>query len=230
MKQKVFFPCYGGCEFGSLTEAVNYVQKMRGGLSVYIDDIVMYNIRFRDCLREKGLYGVIKMLISEAPAIVHDIKALAKLREVWTDRMKKHIADYDIQCLPKDSLILIDDYLFNGLDEIDAHSEICGNPTHRFSKWHTREGYIHNPAGLHVGNIWESYPRFDSSDDCDCRSYNNYVISKKPLTEEIMDEYCNKISSNFDNCMVHEYIPKEFLPIVYWNGDSDYILLATAKV
>ena len=230
MKQKVFFPCYGGCEFGNLTEAVNYVQKMRGGLSVYIDDIVMYNIRFRDCLREKGLYGVIKMLISEAPAIVHDIKALAKLREVWTDRMKKHISDYDIQCLPKDSLILIDDYLFNGLDEIDAHSEISGNPTHRFCRWYTREGYIHNPAGLHVGNIWESYPRFDSSDDCDCRSYNNYVISKEPLTEEIMDEYCNKISSHFDNCMVHEYIPKEFLPIVYWNGDSDYILLATAKV
>ena len=51
--QKVYFPCYGGCEFGSLQKAVNYVQQMRGGLYVYIVDIVFYNVRFRDCLREK---------------------------------------------------------------------------------------------------------------------------------------------------------------------------------
>ena len=229
MKQKVFFPCYGGCEFGSLAEAVNYVQKMRGGLSVYIDDIVMYNIRFRDCLREKGIDGVIKMLTDEAPAIAKESKAIEYLKQNWTERMKEHIADYNIQCLPKDSFILINDYLFNGLDEIDAHSEISGNPTFRFSIWCRREGYIHNPAGLHVGTIWVSYPRFDSYDDSDCRSYNNYVISKEPLTEEKMDEYSNKISSNFDYCMVHEYIPEEFLPILYWNGDSDYVLLATAK-
>ena len=56
-------------------------------------------------------------------AFAHGTKALDSLKEKWTDRMKGHIADYDIQCLPKDSLILIDDYLFNGLDEIDAHSE-----------------------------------------------------------------------------------------------------------
>ena len=91
---------------------------------VYIDDIVMYNIRFRDCLREKGGDGVIKMLIDEAPAIAKDSKAIEYLKQNWTERMKEHIADYDIQCLPKDSLILIDDYLFNGLDEIDAHSEV----------------------------------------------------------------------------------------------------------
>ena len=57
-------------------------------------------------------------------AFAHGTKALDSLKEKWTDRMKGHIADYDIQCLPKDSLILIDDYLFNGLDEIDAHSEV----------------------------------------------------------------------------------------------------------
>ena len=148
----------------------------------------------------------------------------------WTDRMDEHIADYDIQCLPKDSLILIDDYLFNGLDEIDAHSEMYGNPTHRFRKWYSREGYIHNPAGLHIGNIWESYPTFDSFDDSDDRSYNNYVISKEPLTEEKMDEYCNRISASWNACMVHEYIPEELLPVLYWDGSSDNVLLATAKV
>ena len=229
-KQKVFVPCYGSCEFENLKEAVNYVRQMPGGLSVYLDDIVFYNIRFRDCLREKGLDGVIKMLIAEAPAIELETKALDYLKEKWTDRMKEYIADYDIQCLPKDSLILIDDYLFNGLDEIDAHSEMSGNPTHRYSKWYSREGYMHNPAGLHVGNIWVSYPKFDSFDDCDNRSYNNYFISKEPLTEEKMDEYCNRIDTLGNACMVHEYIPEELLPVLYWDGDSDNVLLATKKV
>ena len=230
MKQKVFFPCYGGCGFGSLAEAVNYVQKMRGGLSVYISEIVMYNIRFRDCLRENGIDGVIKMLIDEAPAIAKDSKAIEYLKQKWTERMNEHIADYDIQCLPKDGLILINDYLFNGLDEIDAHSEMSGNPNHRFGRWYSREGYLHNPTGLHVGNIWESYPMFDSSDASDGRSYNNYVISMEPLTEEKMDEYCDRIRASSNACMVHEYIPEDLLPIVYWDGDSDNVLVATAKV
>ena len=228
-KQKIFIPSYGRYEFSSLKEAVNYVKLLPGGLSVYLDDIVFYNIRFRDCLRENGLDGVIKMLTDEAPAITLDTKAIDSLKEKWTDRMGEHIADYDIQCLPKDSLILIGDYLFNGLDEIDAHTEICGNPTNRYFKWFSREGYIHNPTGLHVGNIWVSYPRFDSSDDCDCRSYNNYLISKQPITESMMDQYWEKIPSNFNYCMVHEHIPEEFLPILYWDGNSRNVLLATAK-
>lgn len=228
-KQKVFFPCYWRCEFSSLREAVSYIQQMRGELSVYIENIVMYNIRFRDCLREGGIDGVINMLIDEAPAVAQDTKAIADLRQKWTDRMNEHIADYDIQCLPKDSLILIGGYLFNGLNEIDAHSEMSGNPTHQFSKWYSREGYIHNPTGLHVGNIWKSYPMFDPSDASDDRSYNNYVFLKEPLTEEKMEEYCNRISASWNACMVHEYIPEELLPILYWDGNSDYVLLATAK-
>lgn len=228
-KQKVFIPCYGKCEFGSMGEAVNYVQKMPGGLSVYIDKIVFYNIRFRDCLREKGIDGVIKMLIKEAPAVANDAKAIEDLNWKWTDRKKEHIADYDIQCLPKDSLILIGDYLFNGLDEIETQVEITGNPTHIYSKWYVLEGNIHNPAGLHIGNIWESYPKFDSYDDCDSRSFNNYVFSMQPLTEAMMDQYCKHVDIISDVCMVHEFIPKELLPILYYDGDSDNVLLATAK-
>lgn len=228
--QKVFFPCYGGCEFESLALAVNYVQKMPGGLSVYIDKIVLFNIRFRDCLREKGIDGVIRTLVDEAPAVAYETKALDDLKEKWTKRMKEHIADYDIRCLPKDSLILIGDYLFNGLDEIDAHAEIYGNPTHHFTKWYRREEYIHNPAGLHVGNIWVSYPKFDSFDDSDSRCYNNYMISKHPLTETMMDQYWEQIPAKSNYCMVHEYIPEPLLPVLYWDGDSDNVLLATTKV
>ena len=229
MKQEVLFPCYGRCGFGNLVEAVKYVQKMPGGLDVYICDIVMYNVRFRDCLREKGIDGVIKILIDEAPVVAHDTKALEGLKCRWTDRMNEHIADYDIQCLPKNSRFYIEGCWFDGLEDLDSQVEMSGNPRHQL-RWYTRDGYKPNPAGLHVGRIWVSYPTFDSFDDCDNRSYNNYVISKEPLTEEKMEEYCKRISMSGNACMVYEYIPKELLPVLYWDGDSENILLATAKV
>ena len=228
-KEKVYFPCYGGCEFGSLQEAVHYVQKMPGGLYVYIDTIVLYNIRFRDCLRSKGLDGVIRMLIDEAPEIAKEDKALDDLRLKWTSRMKEHIADYDIQCLPKDSLIYIDGYWFNGLSDIKSKTEISGNPSYYFRKWYVSVENMQNPSGLHIGNISKSYPTFDSYDSSDDRSYNNYVFSKKPFTEELMERYCKEIDINSNFCMVHENIPEEFLPILYYDGDSDCVLLATAK-
>lgn len=228
-KKKVCFPCYRGCEFGSLEEAVDFVQQLHGGLYVYIDKIVMYNIRFRDCLRTYGIEGVIKMLIDEAPAVAQDTKALDDLRSKWTNRMKEHIADYDIQCLPKDSRMCIDGYWFEGLKDVEAQIEITGTPEYLFRSWYKREDYKHNPSGLHVGNIWKSYPKFDSSDANDGRSYNNYVFSKTPLTEEMMEDYCSRIKAPFDSCMVHENIPADLLPILYYDGDSNCVLLATAK-
>ena len=227
--KKVYFPCYGGCEFGSLEVAVDFVQQMRGGLYVYIDEIVMYNIRFRDCLRMHGIEGVIKMLIDEAPAIAQETKALETLRSKWTHRMNEHIADYDIQCLPKNGRICINGCWFEGLKDIEAQVEISGTPGYLFRSWYKREEYRHNPLGLHVGNIWRSYPKFDSSDASDGRCYNNYVFSKTPLTEEMMEDYCSRIKASFDSCMVHENIPADLLPILYYDGDSDCVLLATAK-
>lgn len=227
--KKVYFPCYGKCEFWSLKEALNFVHEMRGEFSVYIAKIVMYNIRFRDCLRKEGIDGVIKMLISEASEVALESDALDYLRKIWKDRMEEHIASYDIQCLPKDGWIMIEDCLFDGLDDINSQTEIYGNLRSLHRSWYTHDGYKRNPVELHIGNVWESYPMFDSSDASDDRSYNNYVFSKVPLTEEMMEQYCNQVSARIDSCMVHEHIPEALLPILYYNGDSDYVLLATAK-
>ena len=227
--KKVCFPCYGRCEFGSLQEAVDYVQQMRGGLYVYIEEIVFYNVRFRDCLREKGVEGVIKMLIEEAPIIALDFKGINHLKKVWHERLKEYIADYDIQCLSKNGQICIEGYRFDGLEDIEAQAEMSGNPRHTFSKWYARKEYKHNPIGLHIGNIWESYPVFDSYDSADDRSYNNYMISHQPFSEDLMEQYCKQIKVHSNACMVHEDIPPSLLPIIYYNGDSDWVLLASKK-
>lgn len=227
--KKVCFPCYGRCEFGSLQEAVDYVQQMRGGLYVYIEEIVFYNVRFRDCLREKGVEGVIKMLIEEAPIIALDFKGINHLKKVWHERIKEHIADYDIQCMPKNSQICIEGCWFDGLEDIEAQAEMNGNPSHTFFRWNARKEYKHNPMGLHIGNIWEGYPVFDSYDSADDRSYNNYMFSHQPFTENLMELYCQKIKVYSNACMVHEDIPLSLLPIIYYNGDSNWVLLASMK-
>ena len=227
--KKVFFPCYGGCEFQTLEEAVNDVQKRPGGLAVYIGEIVQYNIRFRDCLRENGIDGVIKMLIDEASAIADDTEALKNLRRKWTERMEERIADYDIHCLPKNSRICIEGCWFDGLDDVMAQVEMSGNPSHLYTRWYARSEYKRNPLGWHIGNIWESYPKFDSYDDSDGRCYDNYVFAKQPLTEEKMEAYCKQIRASYNYCMVHENIPASLLPILYYVGDGDSVLLATGK-
>ena len=227
--EEVFFPCYGRCEFRSLIEAVYYVQQLRGGLSTYIEDIVRYNIRFRDCLREKGIDDVINMLIGEAPAIAVDTKAIDHLEDMWFCKMKGNIANYDIRCLPKNDWYLIEDCWFEGINDIDSQVEMYGSV-----KGYEMERCLHlgsksNPAGLHIGHLQENYPIFDSFDASDNRKFNNYVFSRDLLTEERMEQYFKKVSSHIDFCMVHEEIPDEFLPILYYNGSSDYILLATRK-
>ena len=231
-KKKIYLPHYGKCEFVSLQKAVDYIQRKNDGLHLYISDIVMYNIRFRDSLRKDGIDGVINMLINEAPAIAHDTKAIDELKWTWTVVMKKHISDYDIQCLPKKGRIFIEDCWFDGLNDIEAQSEICGIRGDLFwkSKWYACQKYKSNPAGLHIGIIRECYPTFDSSDALDNRSFKNYVFSKSPLTAEMMDYYCKKIGTRGNACMVHENIPKALLPLLYYNGDSNYVLLASSKV
>ena len=62
-------------------------------------------------------------------------------------------------------------------------------------------------------------------DSCDNRTYQNYIFRTSPIAEEDMKEAL-KIPLNFNFCMVHEHIPKERLPILYYSGEGEYMLLA----
>ena len=77
--------------------------------------------------------------------------------------------------------------------------------------------------------IDKSYPKFDSYDYSDTRCYENYIFAPKPITKEQMQQYANiKLESNY--CMVHEHIPAENLPILYYVGEGPYMVLATSKL
>ena len=86
MLMKVYLAEYGRCEYGSLQELVDY--KLNDGYGyLYLDDVVQYNVQYRDCLRENGIEGVINMMIKECPRLRKEEKVLQHLREWWKERM-----------------------------------------------------------------------------------------------------------------------------------------------
>lgn len=233
MLMKVYLAEYGRCEYGSLQELVDY--KLNDGYGyLYLDDVVQYNVQYRDCLRENGIEGVIEMMIKECPRLRKEEKVLQHLREWWKERMHEHLADYDIQCYRRDERIKIAGSWFNGLDDVFSHVEILGRSREPFfefqqiNRWTLRDYHKQNVDGVHVAHLWESYPQFDSSDAGDDRNFENYFFSRTPISIEMMEHYC-KLKSESNDCKVHEHIPKEMLPILYCDGDHPYVLLASEK-
>ena len=48
------------------------------------------------------------------------------------------------------------------------------------------------------------------------------------ITKDQMQQYANiQFDSNY--CMLHEQIPAEYLPVLYYVGDGPYMVLATKK-
>lgn len=228
---KVYLSEYGPCGYNSLQEIVDY--KLGLGHS-YLDHVIQYNVRYRDCLREKGMDGLLEMLFDECPRLAREETVLNNLKNWWVNGMHEHLADYDIQCYPRDARLNIAGSWFDGVDDVKAQVEMSGRtskPIFEFlmdSRWSRREKYKENPDGLHIGELWESYPTFDSSDAGDGRSYDNYFFSRSPLTVAMMDCY-SEIDKEANKCMVHEYIPKDALPVLYCNGDYPCVLLASEK-
>jgi len=91
-----------------------------------------------------------------------------------------------------------------------------------------RKNFTPNTHGLHVGELWESYPTFDSYDASDGRSYDNFIIRKHPITVADLRQL-SEVKRSMNACRVNEFISPDLLPVVYHDGDHPYILVATPK-
>ena len=78
------------------------------------------------------------------------------------------------------------------------------------------------------GEFYENYPIFDSYDLGDDRTYQNYIFRKNEITKQDM-EIAFAVYHKGDFCIVHERIPENMLPILYYRGEGNYMLLATNK-
>lgn len=225
-----FYPGATRCQYDSLDELIAEQRlKGYGGGFLFLNEIVEYNVRYRNCLREKGIEGAIAMLISDCPSLAKEQKDLDGLRDWWTRIMEEQIADYDIQCLPRDSKWYILGCPFEGLRDVQNQTEMSGCPTHdEANRWSPSRKFEPNPMGLHVGEIWKSYPMFDSYDAGDGRYYQNFIFRNHPLTPNDMQVVAD-LRGPLNECRVHEFIPHHLLPILYYDGDSDSVLLATER-
>ncbi len=225
----VCFQSYRNCQHDSLEEALQWVVECGNSIDYNLTNIVFNNKRYRDCLRQSGMDALIARLKAEAPMLEQEETALAYLRNVWEKEMMRMMGDYDIQCLPTDATFRVGDSLFYGLADVERNVEAMMNIRDTWSGYSRRTLSRPRPNGLHVGNLWQSYPTFDSCDSGDGRSYNNYVFSDRPISKDFLWLYTRYVNSNNCACMVHEFIPTALLPILYWDGNSSYMLLATKK-
>ena len=227
MKNKVRFPFYEGGEYECLEDVIRAFKKDRWRkLSSYICDIVEYNILYRDCLRENGIDRLIEQLCAEAPSFRDEESAIKEFHE-WYSKLGG-IADYDIQCYGIDDAFNVLGHTFQGLQEIRQRVEMFCFEGYSGFKIFTPEETVSSPDGLHVGMMFESYPKFDSYDAGDDRSYDNYIIRKKEISKSDMEKLA-KVPSLSNDKRIHEHIPADMLPILYYRGSGNYMLLATAK-
>ncbi len=222
---KICFPHYKRGVFASLADALQFFNCESNYISRYaLREIVQYNTCYRNHLRLHGVENLILRLIDEAPKLKKETVLLQHLRE-WATEEK--LADYDIQCYNIADEITILGHTFNGLTDVKEHIELrCREEYDGLHCWSPAE--VDNYDDVHIGHFYENYPVFDSYDLCDDRTYQNYIFRRKPITESDMRE-AFQTYHRADFCMVHENIPDENLPVLYYCGEGEYMLLATKR-
>lgn len=211
------------CVRGENFESLGAALKECGESFFYLEDLILYNVCCRDMLREFGVEGLIELFVSEVPEMAENEDVLKMLRR-WAS--KEELAGYDVQCYGINERVTILGRTFDGLEDIKRHVEISGCHLDRLSS--DRRQDVDSYDDVHIGKIYEGYPRFDSYDSADNRYYQNFIFRSEPVKDEDMKEaFRMDRLGNF--CMVHERIPEELLPILYYRGEGDYMLLATKK-
>lgn len=224
---RIYFPNYEHRHFNSLQTAYRYFINVKCIDYFYmITDIVQYNISYRDFLRKYGIESLIENLLDEAPELINDKHSIDCLRKWWND-CGMYIAEYDIQCYHIKDEVTILGYTFDGLNDIIKHCEMTCNEGLPGMVFCTPQE-CKKQGDIHVGEIYEPYPIFDSSDLKDRRTFRNFIFRKSSICEADMRDSL-AVSHRCNFCMVHEYIPHDILPILYYQGYGNYMLLATNK-
>lgn len=223
-QDKICYPGYFDCEFDSLENAIRYFKKRRLNIEYRLQEIIIYNICYRDYLREYGIEILIRRIISDVPELSEEQNLIEELLE-WYDREGKDLSEYNIQCYNIKDTFKVLGYEFNGLDDVIQHRSMYGKIG--YGKIHLDECSSPNSKpGLCISELYASYPIFDSYDIGDNRTYQNYIFSSKPLCNEEVDKLSN-LRRRTNYCLVHEYISEDLLPILYYQGDGDYMILAS---
>lgn len=209
--------------FNSLQDAIVYLQK-RGDLARYLPEIVLYNIEQRDMLRVMGMHAYIEYLKVKCPRLAADTMAIDTLLSLW--EQIKHIANYDIQCYHIRDKFTVLGHTFHELKDLECHCSVKGKLS--YGDFHVWRDKCQSLGNIHIGKLFQSHMILNSDDWGDYQAYQNYIFRPHPITDEDMTT-AKSIATNLHFCMISEAIPEHLLPIIYYRGDGNYMLLATKK-
>ena len=224
---KICFPHHTRGDFDSLQEAYGFLRKTEGcWTSGTLFNIISTNVRYRNHYRDYGFYGLMALLLDEECLIAQDkdtMNFMGQVAKQW------RISDYDIQCYNVNDQITIMGHTFDGLKDIKSHVGISAQHKDNVLECNS-DSDCRCPDGIHVGLVYEAHPIDDGIEAHQNRTCQNFIFKNRRITSHDFESLCgnNPHGSNF--CMVHEFIPEDFLPILYYWGVGNYMLLATPRV
>lgn len=115
-------------------------------------------------------------------------------------------------------------HVFHGLDDIKKHVEMS-----LYKNWSRGEARVQKSektCDVHVGEMWMPYPCFDWEDSInENRTYQNYVIRQRPITQEDMRRL-SELPSHSNEQRIWDDVPEDMLPLVFYCGDGQKMLVA----
>lgn len=115
-------------------------------------------------------------------------------------------------------------YVFHGLADIQKHVEMSLYKSYLKGKAYEREP--ERACDVHVGEMWMPYPCFDSEDYAnENRTYQNFIFRQQPITQDDMRRL-SELPAKGNECRISDNVPTDMLPMVYYIGDGDTLLLA----
>jgi hypothetical protein len=80
---------------------------------------------------------------------------------------------------------------------------------------------------MEILEIYEKYPCFDIYDSInENRFYQNFFFSKKAFTAETVLKI-SKLPTYSNCCLCTEHIPEELLPMIYYCGEGEVLIMAS---
>lgn len=205
----------------TLVDALRYIVEKEE--YYMLKDAIMYNVPLRDRLREVGMEAFVK----EMKKILPGDDTLAEFMDDFAeDNEELKLGDFDIQMYAVVDNFSLLGHTIHGLDELQGRVEMCS-----CADLSNQDIYVkkETPFTPHVGEVYERYPCFDSEDYAyETRTYQNYIVREKPISKDDMKEVLSK--NNSSNCQyVREDMSVDLLPMVYYEGEGGYLLVATKK-
>lgn len=219
-----FYHVYKPTQFEfTFAEALKRISE--NGKYYEVEDLLLHNIVVRDAMRRLGVAPVIEHIKTFAPNDETLMESLDNFQREYPDGS---IGNIDIQVYSVFEDVKILGHTFHGLNDIMDYKEMMVSEDSSDKE----KAYSRTPkkrSNVHVGEVWASYPCFDSDDFAnETRTYQNYIVRNKTITNEDLQRL-KALPSVGNHERINEKLPTSILPMVYYQGDGCYMLVATAK-